>query len=295
MILQAYRTALLLVASTLFAGAAQANGDTQIVLDGVHEAAVKLKPEHHNSHGRKNIIIVLTDDQDLQLDSVSYMPLLQKHIIDEGTSYTNHFTSTAICCPSRVALWTGKQPHNTNVTDVNPPHGGFPKFITQGLNDNYLPVWLQDAGYKTFYTGKMFNSHTVDNYNSPHLRGFTSSDFLLDPYTYSYLNSTYQKDHEPPVSYEGHHTSDVITEKAYGLLEDALASSDDRPFFLTVAPVAPHSNIDPNDHGPGGPRMTTPIPAERHKHLFPDARIPRTPNFNPDKVSATQTNHITRS
>ena len=27
--------------------------------------------------------------------------------------------------------------------------------------------------------------------------------------------------------------------------------------------------------------MTAPIPADRHKHLFPDAKVPRTPNFNP--------------
>jgi len=32
-------------------------------------------------------------------------------------------------------------------------------------------------------------------------------------------------------------------------------------------------------------RMTAPIPAERHKHLFPDVKVPRTPNFNPDKAS----------
>lgn len=71
----------------------------------------------------KNIVFILTDDQDAVLDSVAYMPRLQKHVIDRGTSFVNHFTTTAICCPSRVSLWTGKQPHNTNVTDVSPPHG----------------------------------------------------------------------------------------------------------------------------------------------------------------------------
>lgn len=71
----------------------------------------------------KNIVFILTDDQDAVLDSVSYMPHLNKHLVKKGTSFVNHFTTTAICCPSRVALWTGKQPHNTNVTDVNPPYG----------------------------------------------------------------------------------------------------------------------------------------------------------------------------
>ena len=30
-------------------------------------------------------------------------------------------------------------------------------------------------------------------------------------FQYSYLNSTYQRNREPPVSYEGYHTTDVIT------------------------------------------------------------------------------------
>lgn len=53
--------------------------------------------------------------------------------------------------------------------------GGYPKFISQGLNDNYLPVWLQEAGYTTYYTGKLFNVHTVDNYNTPFPAGFTGN------------------------------------------------------------------------------------------------------------------------
>ena len=72
---------------------------------------------------RPNIVVILTDDQDLHMDSVNYMPLLKKHIIDHGTFYKRHYCSTAICCPSRVTLWTGRNAHNTNVTDVFPPYG----------------------------------------------------------------------------------------------------------------------------------------------------------------------------
>jgi hypothetical protein len=39
--------------------------------------------------------------------------------------------------------------------------GGYPKFISQGLNENYLPVWMQAAGYNTYYTGKLFNDHNI--------------------------------------------------------------------------------------------------------------------------------------
>lgn len=72
---------------------------------------------------RPNVVFVLTDDQDVHLDSLQYMPLVKKHLIEQGTSFNKHYCTTAICCPSRVTLWTGKTPHNTNVTDVNPPYG----------------------------------------------------------------------------------------------------------------------------------------------------------------------------
>ncbi|KAM0420921.1 hypothetical protein ACHAPT_011311 [Fusarium lateritium] len=231
---------------------------------------------------KNNIVFILTDDQDAVLDSVAYMPRLKKHVIDEGTSFVNHFTTTAICCPSRVSLWTGKQPHNTNVTDVSPPYGGFPKFVSQGLNENYLPVWLQEAGYNTYYTGKLFNAHTVNNYDSPFPAGWTGTNFLLDPGTYSYLNPIYQRNREAPVQHHGTHTSDLIAEYARELLGEAISS--DKPFFAAIAPVAPHSNIDVN-RGSGPPTMTIPIPAERHSHLFEGVKVPRTANFNPNSPS----------
>lgn len=77
---------------------------------------------HHPSKP-PNILFVITDDQDLELDSVSYTPRIKKNIRDQGTFFRNHFVTTALCCPSRVSLWTGRQAHNTNVTDVHPPYG----------------------------------------------------------------------------------------------------------------------------------------------------------------------------
>lgn len=72
---------------------------------------------------RPNIVLILTDDQDLHMNSLDYMPLTRQLIADQGTEFTSHFCTNALCCPSRVTLWTGKSPHNHNVTDVNPPHG----------------------------------------------------------------------------------------------------------------------------------------------------------------------------
>ncbi|KAH9996636.1 arylsulfatase-like protein [Xylariaceae sp. FL0662B] len=236
-----------------------------------------------------NIVFILTDDQDLHMQSLEYMPFVRKHLIDRGTFFRRHFCTTALCCPSRVTLWTGKAAHNTNVTNVTPPYGGYPKFVSQGLNDNYLPVWLQETGYNTYYTGKLFNAHSVDNYDSPYAAGWTISDFLLDPFTYWYMNSTYQRNKDLPVSFEGRHSVDVLAEKALGLLDEAYEAR--KPFFLGIAPVAPHANLwspafrDGNHSELDEIQFTAPVPAQRHDRLFKGVKVPRTANFNPDKPS----------
>ena len=158
--------------------------------------------------------------------------------------------------------------------------------MSQGLNSQYLPIWLQEAGYRTYYTGKLFNAHTIENYNEPFPAGWTGSDFLLDPYTYSYLNSSWQRNADPPVSHEGDYTTDVLSRKAKGFLEDAVKTKD--PFFLAIAPVAPHSNVEVHNGTlitPNVPvTVTPPVAAERHKKLFKTVQVPRTDHFNPDKV-----------
>ncbi|KAJ6093601.1 hypothetical protein N7486_008890 [Penicillium sp. IBT 16267x] len=276
---------LLTVITGLIAAAEGAAIGNAMDVQNVLQSVLTIAPSRPlNSSKPPNILFVITDDQDLQLDSISYTPHILKHMRDKGTFFSNHFVTTALCCPSRVSLWTGRQAHNTNVTDVNPPHGGYPKFVNRGFNDNFLPVWLQEAGYDTYYTGKLFNAHTVDNYHSPYVNGFNGSEFLLDPFTYSYLNSTYQRNQDPPVSYEGQHTTDVITGKALGFLDDALRG--DRPFFVAVAPIAPHSNVNPFAlDDPHQVTMDAPIPLERHRLLFPGVKVPRTENFNPDEPS----------
>ena len=246
-----------------------------ILLTGLCAAAassssVKQKP---------NIVFILTDDQDWHMQSLDYMPLLQKHVIDKGTLFDKHYCTVSICCPSRVNLWTGLAAHNNNVTDLNPPYGGYPKFVWEGHNQNWLPTYLQEQGYNTYYTGKLFNAHTIDNYDDPPVNGFNGSDFLLDPYTYEYYRSRMTRNGAPPISYEGQYSPDVVAEKALGFLHEA--TLHDQPFFLGIAPIAPHSNVrfvDPIEFG-------TAAYAKRHAHLFQDYKIPRTANFNPDVPS----------
>ncbi|KAK1594236.1 sulfatase [Colletotrichum navitas] len=238
-----------------------------------------------------NIVFILTDDQDQQLGSLDYMPYVQKHLVKEGTYYRKHFCTIAICCPSRVSLLTGQAAHNTNVTNVVRPHGGYPKFVSQGYNDKYLPVWLQDAGYNTYYTGKLFNAHDTGNWNNPFPKGWTGSDFLLDPNTYLYLNATFQRNQNPPQTFPGEYSNDLVAERALGFLDDALEFNGSKPFFLGVAPIGPHNNGLGGETSPGA---TPPIPAKRHENLFANVTVPHTYNFNPEKPSMANWGHIIR-
>lgn len=111
------------------------------------------------------------------------------------------------------------------------------------------------------------------------MNGFNGSDFLLDPFTYEYFNGHMTRNGEPPVSYAGLYSPDVVAEKAYDFLDEAALHPE--PFFLGVAPIAPHSNVKMS----GGVALDTAFYAERHAHLFKDYKIPRTKNFNPETPS----------
>ncbi len=51
--------------------------------------------------------------------------------------------------------WRGQFAHNTNFTSVLPPHGGWAKWKSLGIDQSYLPLWLKDQGYNTYYVGKV--------------------------------------------------------------------------------------------------------------------------------------------
>ncbi|RVX74102.1 hypothetical protein B0A52_01934 [Exophiala mesophila] len=173
--------------------------------------------------------------------------------------------------------------HNTNVTDVIPPYGGYPKFIQQGLNENYLPTWLQEAGYNTYYTGKLMNAHSLLTWNDPLPAGWNRTGFLIDPGTYTYYNTCWQADQNPPIWRAGEYNTDIVADASLKFLDEA--SKSDRPFFMGVAPIAPHTEVEFLESQPQPlARFIPPVPAKRHEGLFADAIIPRGPSFNPEEA-----------
>lgn len=138
-------------------------------------------------------------------------------------------------------------------------------------------MWLQEAGYNTYYTGKMMNGHSIKTYNNPRINGWNGSDFLIDPGTYLFYNATMTRNHDPYRNLPGQYSTDLVSAAALGFLNDAIAATD-RPFFLGVAPIAPHSETVTSS---SPAQFLPPVPAKRHEGLFENVTVPRTPGFNP--------------
>lgn len=89
-------------------------------------AAVQYGSNHSSpSPPRPNFIFIMTDDQDLHLNSLDYMPAVRRHFTEQGTTFDRHYTTVSLCCPARVTLFTGRAAHNTNVTNIVPPYGQY--------------------------------------------------------------------------------------------------------------------------------------------------------------------------
>lgn len=70
---------------------------------------------------KPNIVFIFTDDQDLWHSSLATQSTVQNHLVAKGTTFTNHYATVSVCCPSRVLLMRGQAAHNINNTDISAP------------------------------------------------------------------------------------------------------------------------------------------------------------------------------
>ncbi|KAH6876574.1 arylsulfatase [Thelonectria olida] len=228
---------------------------------------------------RPNIVFIFTDDQDLHLNSLEYMPSVQSHLIQNGTIFTNHFATISNCCPSRASLLRGQHGHNTNITHVTAPGGSYQKWRLSAEDDAYLPVWLGNAGYRTeckSHIGKFLNGYNRALYQD-YPKGWSRVDALVDPYVYEFNTPVFSKDGETPILYHGYHQTDVLRAKAISRLQ-YLTEGQDLPFYLTIAPVAPHLQISSG----------LPVPLARHNESYTDLTAPQDKSFNPNQSYTDQ-------
>jgi N-acetylglucosamine-6-sulfatase len=111
-----------------------------------------------NARRAPNFVVILTDDQDP--DSLSVMGNVERDLAARGVTFDHAFASAPECCPSRLSLLTGQYIHNHGVISNEPPDGGHSAF--KANDGNTLPVWLEDAGYRTGYVGKYLNGYGWD-------------------------------------------------------------------------------------------------------------------------------------
>eukprot|EP00746_Dinoflagellata_sp_MGD_P151485 gnl/MRDRNA2_/MRDRNA2_83073_c0_seq1.p1 gnl/MRDRNA2_/MRDRNA2_83073_c0~~gnl/MRDRNA2_/MRDRNA2_83073_c0_seq1.p1 ORF type:complete len:698 (-),score=140.62 gnl/MRDRNA2_/MRDRNA2_83073_c0_seq1:278-2371(-) len=251
---------------------------------------------------KPNIIFIMTDDQDLEMDSLKYMPHVQQLLAEEGMTFQQHRVNSPICCPSRTTTLTGMCAHSTNVTSVMPPMGSIWK-SEKNVGDKYVGIQLQKLGYTTHAVGKMMSMYTVADFRHKG-PGWDDWHVLMDPFTYNF-NRTVMSVNGIPHFFPGKHQTEVIAAKVKQILSDQRKKEEAAraqkknadPFFLYLTPVAPHDEevLDVGCRHPGGiPFMkswaclvdTPPSPLPRHVGLFPNTTIPRTPIFNPKDASA---------
>jgi N-acetylglucosamine-6-sulfatase len=240
---------------------------------------------------RPNIVVIQTDDQ--TLDSLRFMPNVDRFLVKQGVTFESSFASFPLCCPSRATLLTGQYAHNHGVLGNNPPLGGYDGFNPTST----LPVWLQGAGYHTSFVGKYLNGYGDEDNKTVVPPGWSDwrgavrkpgtgtlayLDFLLNE------NGTLV---EYPPTHQNYLT-DVFTRKAVGAVQRGSASG--QPFFLWLAHFAPHAGlpVDPDDVKAPGATLS-PVPAARHRGAFAEEPLPRPRSF--DEVDSSDKPRAIRS
>jgi N-acetylglucosamine-6-sulfatase len=189
---------------------------------------------------RPNFVVLMTDDQ--TVDDLRVMARTRRLLGDRGVRFASSYVSYPVCCPSRATYLSGQYAHNHHVMGLYPPTGGYPRFD----RDNALPVWLEDAGYVTAHIGKYLNGYGSE-LPADVPPGWTEWYGAVDKSTYEMWGYTLNEDgelhkygspfEEDPRLYQ----TDVFKRRAVGFIKRR--SREDRPFFLSVAFVAPHHEI----------------------------------------------------
>ena len=236
---------------------------------------------------RPNVIIVLTDDQSVAELSRRTMPAtlaaLKRH--GNGTELTGSIVSSPLCCPSRAGLLSGQYAHNNGVFDNEP---GYPALTDKGST---LYSWLAASGYRTGHLGRF-----LLNYHRPPPPGETydTAGGLAAPpgvehwFGYvgaptAYYGATFSRNGTPVVlgSDRSGYTTRAINREALGFVRGAKA--DPRPFFLTVAQLAPHSTnlTGPGPCGVGG----LPLPEAGALGPWKSEPLPKAPSFDESQIA----------
>ncbi|MCL4508094.1 MAG: sulfatase-like hydrolase/transferase [Chloroflexi bacterium] len=198
---------------------------------------------------RPNFVIFLTDDQgygDLGCMGASDLrtPNIDRLALD-GARFTQWYSNSPVCSPSRAALLTGRYPGNAGVRSILAGHRtatGLPATVPS------LASVLKDLGYQTACIGKWHLG--VAEGSRPGDHGFDEwFGFLagcVDYYSHIFywgqgsghapVHDLWDNNRE--VFLNGRYLTSLIAERAVAFLQRAVASGE--PFLLYVPFNAPH-------------------------------------------------------
>ncbi|XP_063303134.1 N-acetylglucosamine-6-sulfatase [Pelobates fuscus] len=214
---------------------------------------------------KPNIVLILTDDQDVSLGGMTPLKKTKALIADHGITFSNAFVASALCCPSRSSILTGKYPHNHHVIN-NTIEGNCSSKAWQKTQEPYtFPALLNSIGYQTFFAGKYLNQYGAEDAGGiAHVPPGWSYWYALEKNS-KYYNYTLSKNGKAQ-HHGGNYSLDYLTDVLANVSLDFLNyKSNYEPFFMMVSTPAPHS-----------PWTAAP----QYEKEFLNVSAPRTSNFN---------------
>ena len=219
---------------------------------------------------RPNIILFLTDDQDVTAGSIapSIMPHLHEQFRNGGMEFHRYYVSTGLCCPSRATILRGQYCHNTQVYDNGDLNnetyqsGGWSKFLD--LETETIATMLQSVGYETVLIGKYLNGYDLSEKSDAKVHKPLGWDHWMGLLTcFKFYGPIFTNGTDLIRTSNTVYQTDYMIDWVVDFLTQKRNTNNDKPFFLVVAPFAPHSPA---------------TPAKRHEHLFPNATVPSNDN-----------------
>ena len=231
-----------------------------------------------------NIVLITADD--MRPDDLEAMPFTRDQLTRGGVTFTDAISPYPLCCPARAAILTGQYSHNNGVRSNRWPNGSY--WALRGLR-NTLPVWLQDAGYRTGFVGKFLNGY---EYEPPRCdegwcrylrrRRFREIPPGWDRW-HTMVEHTYEYRHVGLVSRVGNGPVRSEVSNTYQTLRLSELADEtvndfhesDAPFFLWYSSAAPHVSST----GGGVWEFAPPIPQQSYEHDFDGVSLPTDPLF----------------
>jgi arylsulfatase A-like enzyme len=177
-----------------------------------------------------NVLVIVTDDQ--RTDTMEAMPRTSRLFAEQGTTFSDAYSTTPLCCPSRASIMTGLYAHNHNVETQS--RAGTTLDVGQTIQR-----YLSESNYYTGIIGKWLNGWALE-VEPPYLNEvaiFTSSGT-------AYTDAEWNVDGK--VKIVPGYSTDFVRKRTEGFLARA-ETIDDQPWFLLVTPPQPHSPFQPQD------------------------------------------------